>query len=94
MRVSHRFTAGSSRFDDDNLVSHAGLVSLLRAGSADPAARDHRREGVDHRAADLVGFGEPGTKAAGCDREMCACAESIDDLDMLRAGGMSIAGSA
>ena len=29
MRVSHRFTAGSARFDEDNLVSHAGLVPLL-----------------------------------------------------------------
>ena len=29
MRVSHRFTAGSARFDEDDLVSHAGLVPLL-----------------------------------------------------------------
>ena len=29
MRVSHRFTASSARFDEDNLVSHAGLVPLL-----------------------------------------------------------------
>ena len=29
MRFSHRFTAGSARFDEDNLVSHAGLVPLL-----------------------------------------------------------------
>ena len=29
MRVSHRFTAGSARFDEDNLVSDAGLVPLL-----------------------------------------------------------------
>src|SRR5215203_3693836 len=29
VRVSHRFTAGSARFDEDNLVSHAGLVPLL-----------------------------------------------------------------
>ena len=29
MRVSHRFTAGSARFDEDNLVSHAGLVAPL-----------------------------------------------------------------
>jgi hypothetical protein len=29
VRVSHRFTAGSARFDEDNLVPHAGLVPLL-----------------------------------------------------------------
>src|SRR6478735_12203007 len=29
VRVSHRFTAGSARFDEDNLVSAAGLVPLL-----------------------------------------------------------------
>ena len=29
MRVSHRFTAGSARFDEDNLVSYAGLVPVL-----------------------------------------------------------------
>ena len=28
-RVSHRFTAGSARFDEDNLVPDAGLVPLL-----------------------------------------------------------------
>ena len=29
VRVSHRFTVGSARFDEDNLVSDAGLVPLL-----------------------------------------------------------------
>lgn len=29
MRVSHRFTVGSVRFDEDNLVSYAGLVPVL-----------------------------------------------------------------
>jgi len=29
VRVSHRFAAGSARFDEDNLVSYAGLVPLL-----------------------------------------------------------------
>ena len=38
MRVSHRFTASSARFDEDNLVSHAGLVPLLEPAEQDPAA--------------------------------------------------------
>ena len=29
MRFSHKFTASSARFDNDNLVSDAGLVPLL-----------------------------------------------------------------
>ena len=29
VRVSHRFTADSARFDEENLVSYAGLVALL-----------------------------------------------------------------
>jgi hypothetical protein len=29
VRVCHRFTAGSARFDEDNLVSYAGLVPVL-----------------------------------------------------------------
>jgi hypothetical protein len=29
VRVSHSFTAASVRFDEDNLVSYAGLVPLL-----------------------------------------------------------------
>jgi hypothetical protein len=29
VRVSHRFSADSARFDEHNLVSHAGLVPLL-----------------------------------------------------------------
>jgi len=27
--VSHKFTTGFARFDEDNLVSHAGLVPVL-----------------------------------------------------------------
>ena len=38
MRVSHRFTASSARFDEDSLVSHAGLVPLLGLAEQDPAA--------------------------------------------------------
>ena len=40
MRVSHRFTTGSARFDENNLVSHAGLVALLGVAGADPATGD------------------------------------------------------
>ena len=45
-----------------------GAGAAARAGRADPAAGDHRREGVDHDAADQVRRGEPGTEAAERDR--------------------------
>ena len=38
MRVSHRFTAGSARFDEDNLVSARGAGAAARTGRADRAA--------------------------------------------------------
>ena len=90
MRVSHRFTAGSARFDEDNLVSHAGLVPLL--GLAEQTRLSQIIAGkvsiktprIKSGAANLA------PKLLGVIAGMCAGADSIDDLDMLRAGGMPI----
>src|SRR3954463_16816239 len=90
VRVSHRFTAGSARFDEDNLVSDAGLVPLL--GLAE-------QTGLAEIIADKVsiktsriksGAANPAPKLLTVIAGMCAGADSIDDLDMLRAGGMPI----
>src|SRR5436190_20025059 len=90
VRVSHRFTAGSARFDEDNLVSHAGLVPLL--GLAE-------QTGLPKIIAEKVsittpriksGSANPVPKLLGVIAGMCAGADSIDDLDVLRAGGMPI----
>ena len=43
MRVSHRFTTGSARFDEDNLVSDAGLVPLLGLAEQTGLARSSPR---------------------------------------------------
>jgi hypothetical protein len=90
VRVSHRFTTGSARFDEDNLVSDAGLVPLLglaeQTGLAEIIAEKvsikapRIKSGSANLAAKLL------TVIAG----MCAGADSIDDLDLLRAGGMPI----
>ena len=58
MRVSHRFTTGSARFDEDNLVSDAGLVPLLGLAEQTGLAEIHQ-EGVDHDTADQSGAANP-----------------------------------
>ena len=90
MRVSHRFTAGSARFDEDNLVSHAGLVPLL--GLAEQAGLSEIIAGKVSITAPRIrsGSANPAPKLLGVIAGMCAGADSIDDLDVLRAGGMPI----
>src|SRR5215213_6192698 len=90
VRVSHRFTAGSARFDEDNLVSHAGLVPLLGL------AEQTRLPAIIAETVSITtsriksGAANPAPKLLGVIAGMCAGADSIDDLDVLRAGGMPI----
>src|ERR671912_170616 len=90
VRVSHRFTAGSARFDEDNLVSHAGLVPLL--GLAEQTGLPEIIAGKVSIPTPRIksGSANPAPKLLGVIAGMCAGADSIDDLDMLRAGGMPI----
>src|SRR3954469_23828842 len=90
VRVSHRFTAGSARFDEDNLVSDAGLVPLL--GLAEQTRLPQIiAEKVSIKAPRIKsGSVNPAPKLLTVIAGMCAGADSIDDLDMLRAGGMPI----
>src|ERR687897_2950986 len=90
VRVSHRFTAGSARFDEDNLVSDAGLVPLL--GLAEQTGLPEIIAGKVSipRPRIKSGSANPAPKLLGVIAGMCAGADSIDDLDMLRAGGMPI----
>ena len=90
MRVSHRFTAGSARFDEDNLVSDAGLVPLL--GLAEQTRLPEiLAETVSIKISRVKsGAANPAPKLLSVIAGMCAGADSIDDLDVLRAGGMPI----
>src|SRR6476661_8764649 len=83
VRVSHRFTADSARFDEDNLVSHAGLVPLLELAE---------QTGLGETIAGKVsittpriksGAANPAPKLLGVIAGMCAGADSIDDLNLL-----------
>src|SRR6476660_1796570 len=90
VRVSHRFTAGSARFDEDNLVSHAGLVPLLGLAEQTrlPQILAERVSITTSRI--KSGAANPAPKLLSVIAGMCAGADSIDDLEVLRAGGMPI----
>ena len=90
VRVSHRFTAGSARFDEDNLVSHAGLVPLLGLAEQTRLPQIIAEKVSITTARIKSGAANPVPKLLGVIAGMCAGADSIDDLDVLRAGGMPI----
>lgn len=87
MKVSHSFSATSALFDDDNLVSHAGLVPVMELA---------RSTGVSALLAERVDLGTTRVASAGANLEaklltviagLCCGADSIDDLGIVRAGG-------
>src|SRR5664280_2322008 len=85
MRVSHSFPAISATFDDPNLVSCAGLAPTMalaqRAGLTDLVARTLTLKAKGGVNAHL--------KVPALVAGMVAGADSIDDMDLLRHGGMS-----
>jgi hypothetical protein len=86
--VSHRFTAGSAHFDEDNLVSYAGLVPVLGLAQQ-TRLPEIIAEKVSIKAPRIrSGGANPVPKLLSVIAGMCAGADSIDDLDVLRSGGM------
>ena len=88
MQVSHNFLPDSAVFDDDNLVSCAGLVPVMALAE---------QTGLPALLADRVHIAEPKIKSGSANPApklatliagMCAGADSIDDLDVVRSGGM------
>ncbi len=90
MRFLHTASAVSARFDDPNLIADAGLVPVLRL-----AQRCGLPELVDDAIrildADNSGGANPAAKVTSLVAAMVAGADSIDDADRLRHGGMDIA---
>jgi hypothetical protein len=85
MRLSHAAARASIRFDDPNLVSCPGLLPVVRLGV---------RAGLPALVtATLTVAGSAGAFAAekvlGLLAGMIAGADSIDDMNLLRRGGMS-----
>ncbi|MDZ4233422.1 MAG: IS1380 family transposase, partial [Dietzia sp.] len=90
MQVSHDFVAASAVFDDDHLVSCAGLVPVMTLAA---------QTGLSDLLAGKVRIAEPRIKSGSAHPSpklttviagMCAGADSIDDLDIGRSGGMKI----
>lgn len=84
MQSSHTAAAVSASFTDPNLVASAGLVPLVRLAE---------RHGLPELISRHVSLGvtegaNPAGKVMTVVAGMCAGADSIDDLDMLRTGGM------
>ena len=88
MQGSHAWRAGGALFDEDNLVSHAGLVPLLELAEQTGLSRlmDEHVRFVDERVAS--GAANATAKLTAIIAGMAAGADSIDDLDVIRSGGM------
>jgi hypothetical protein len=88
VQVSHTFTPGSAVFDEDNLVSCAGLVPVMalaeQAGLTRLLNNKIRIESTRVKS----GAANPAPKLATLIAGMCAGADYIDDVDLVRAGGM------
>src|SRR5665811_2395491 len=84
MQLSHTRPVNSAVFDDPNLVSSAGLVPMLalaRSAGLAQLADQHLSVPTDKGA-------HPGRKVASLVAGMVAGADSIDDMALLRHGGM------
>jgi hypothetical protein len=84
----HRWSRAAVRFDEQNLVSCAGLVPVMalaeRAGLSDLVAKSVR---ITNPPIASTGV-NPAGKIASIVAGMAAGADSIDDLDVIRHGGM------
>ena len=88
MQVSHRFTAASAVFDDEHLVSCAGLVPVMTLAEQSRLAvlLEQKVRFTCERI--KSGAANPAPKLATLIAGMCVGADSIDDLDLVRSGGM------
>jgi len=88
VKVSHRFDRDSAVFDDDHLVSCAGVVPVMTLAA---------QTGLPGLLAEKVHIAEPKIKSGSANPApklatliagMCAGADCIDDIDVVRSGGM------
>ncbi len=88
MRLSHAWSRAAVGFDDDNLVSCAGLAPVMglaeRAGLSELIAARVSIKTSRVKSAAVNPAGKITSIVAG----MAAGANSIDDLDVIRSGGM------
>jgi hypothetical protein len=85
VRLCHTFSPSSARFDEPNLVSAGGLVPVLAL-----ADRVGLRRLVDeHLTVPTDRGAHAGAKVAALVAGMVAGADSIEDMNLLRHGGMA-----
>src|SRR5439155_2741171 len=88
VRASHGWRADSAVFDDENLVSSAGLVPVLelaeQAGLSELLG-EHVRFACERVKS---GAANPVPKLTSIIAGMATGADSIDDVDRIRSGGM------
>lgn len=88
MQGSHAWRGESAVFDDGNVVSHAGLVPLMALAEQAGLSRllgEHVRFSSERVRS---GAANAAPKLTSIIAGMAAGADSIDDLDVVRAGGM------
>src|SRR3954447_20224719 len=84
MQLSHTSPVVSAAFDEPNLVSSAGLIPVITL-----ARKARLRELADERLTVPTDKGaNPGLKLSSLVAGMVAGADSIDDMALLRHGGM------
>lgn len=88
MKLPHAWSKATALFDDEHLVSHAGLVPVMALAE---------QAGLSELIADRVDLGDTAVASAGVNPAgkltsiiagMAAGADSIDDLQLVRSGGM------
>lgn len=88
MKLPHAWSAATPVFDDENLVSSAGLAPVMalaeQTGLSQLVKEKVRLESVRVASAGVNPAGKVTTIIAG----MAAGADSIDDLQVVRSGGM------
>ena len=89
VKVSHRFGVGSAVFDDDRLVSCAGLVPVMTLAEQTGLSRLIAEKVRIAEPRIASGAANPAPKLATIVAGMCAGADCIDDIDVVRSGGMN-----
>src|ERR1035441_3963014 len=86
VQVSHNFLPDSAVFDDDNLVSCAGLVPVMTLAEQAGLSRllDEKVRITESRI--RSGAANPAPKLVTLVAAMCAGADCIDDADIVRSG--------
>lgn len=86
--LSHSFAAASAVFDEDHLVSCAGLVPVMTLASHSGLPGLLATKVHIARPRIESGPANPSPKLTALIAGMCAGADSIDDLDLVHSGGM------